>query len=309
MKLAFLYAGQGSQKVGMGRDFYNEEPIFSEIFDFLPPNLRALCFEGSAEELGETQNTQPALLAFAAGVTALLKQNGITPDIAAGLSLGEYSALTAAGVWDAETAISLVRFRGEQMALATKGRACKMAAAIGMPRDALAACCAEASKKGVAEIANYNCPNQLVIGGDADAVDDACGLALAAGARRCLPLAVSGAFHTSLMRPAANALEQKFKTLTFGKMRFPVVFNCTANELKAGENVPSLLVRQVQSGVYFEDTLRYIAAQGVDTVIEIGAGRVLSGFVKKTVPELKCFAIETHDDFKTVLAAIKKEKK
>lgn len=247
------------------------------------------------------------MVAFAAGVTALLREAGITPDYAAGLSLGEYSALQCAGVFDAKTAISLVAFRGQAMADAVQGRPCGMAAVLGMDRDALKAVCAEASDAGVVECTNFNCPGQIVISGDAAAVDKAGELAKAAGAKRVLPLKVSGPFHTSLMAPAGEALAEKFRSVAFGEMSFPVLFNCKGGPMEAGETIPELLVRQVQSSVYLEDTIRAMAGMGVDTIVEIGPGKALSAFVKKTEKGIKTYAVETVEDIEKLCEALKGE--
>ena len=309
MKLAFLYAGQGSQHVGMGRDFYEAYPVFQEIFDSAPVDfdLKKLCFEGPEEQLADTRYTQPCMVAFAAGVTALLLQAGVRPAMAAGLSLGEYSALEAAGVFDPMTAISLVAFRGQAMAQAVTGRPCGMAAVLNLDREKLQAACDAASDAGVVEIANYNCPGQLVIAGDAAAVEKASTLAQEAGARRVVPLKVSGPFHTSLMAPAGDALREKFKTTTFRAMNIPVLFNCKGNVMGDGDTIPALLERQVQSSVYLEDTIRTMAERGVDTFVEIGPGKTLSGFVRKTVKGAKTYAIDTVEDLNTVLTALKGE--
>ena len=309
MKVAFLYAGQGSQHVGMGQDLYEQYPQFREIFDNaqLDFDLKKLCFEGPEETLSQTQYTQPCMVAFAAGVTAILRDAGIRPELAAGLSLGEYSALHAAGVFDAQTAISLVAFRGKAMAEAVTGRPCGMAAILQLDRDKLQAACDGASDVGVVEIANYNCPGQLVIAGDAAAVDKASLLAKEAGARRVVPLKVSGPFHTSLMSPAGDALREKFKTVTFGEMDFPVLFNCKGDVMGEGDTIPALLERQVQSSVYMEDTIRRMAEMGVDTIVEIGPGKALSGFVRKTVKEIKTYPVETVKDLEAAIAALKGE--
>lgn len=309
MKLGFLYAGQGSQHVGMGRDLYDQHPLFRDIFDSAPVDfdLKGLCFDGPEEQLGQTQYTQPCMVAFAAGVTALLYEQGIRPDYAAGLSLGEYSALHAAGVLDAKTAIELVAFRGRAMAEAVKDRPCSMAAVLKLDREPLQAACDGASHLGVVEIANYNCPTQLVIAGDAAAVEKAGELALQAGAKRVVPLKVSGPFHTSLMAPAGEALAEKFRSVAFGEMSFPVLFNCKGGPMEAGETIPELLVRQVQSSVYLEDTIRAMAGMGVDTIVEIGPGKALSAFVKKTEKGIKTYAVETVEDIEKLCEALKGE--
>ncbi len=309
MKLAFLYAGQGAQHVGMGRDLYEIYPAFRQVLDSAPVDfdLKTLCFDGPEDQLNDTRYTQPCMVAFAAGVTALLREAGITPDYAAGLSLGEYSALQCAGVFDAKTAISLVAFRGQAMADAVQGRPCGMAAVLGMDRDALKAVCAEASDAGVVECTNFNCPGQIVISGDAAAVDKAGELAKAAGAKRVLPLKVSGPFHTSLMAPAGDALREKFQSVDFGAMEIPVLFNCLGDLKGEADTIPNLLEQQVQSSVYLEDTIRRLGELGVDTVVEIGPGRTLSGFVKKIVKGIKCYPVETAEELQAAIAALRGE--
>ena len=214
MKLAFLYAGQGSQHAGMGADLYASSPVFRRVMDEAAAavdfDLKTTCFEDPEGVINQTQYTQPCMVAFAAGVTAMLAEEGIRPEYAAGLSLGEYSALECAGVLDAKTAVELVAFRGKAMAKASEGLACGMTAVLALDRDRLQACCDEASALGVVQICNYNCPGQLVIGGQKAAVDRAAELAKEAGAKRCLPLKVSGPFHTALMHPAGVALAERF---------------------------------------------------------------------------------------------------
>ena len=211
MKLAILYAGQGSQHPGMGKDLYERYPAFREAFNAadLDFDLESVCFDDPEGVLNLTQYTQPCMVAFAAGVTAVLKENGVKADDLAGLSLGEYSALEAAGVFTAKQAVELAAFRGKAMADAAKGIECGMTAVMNLDRDALAKCCEEASALGCVQICNYNCPGQLVIGGEKAAVEKAAELAKAAGARRCIPLKVSGPFHTKLT--TVSDIKQAFR--------------------------------------------------------------------------------------------------
>ncbi len=308
MKLAILYAGQGSQHPGMGKDLYEAYPAFRAAFDAaeLDFDLKRTCFEDPDGVLNQTEYTQPCMVAFAAGVTAVLRENGVQADDLAGLSLGEYSALEAAGVFTAKQAVELAAYRGKAMADAAKGIDCGMTAVLNLERDALAKCCAEAADLGVVQICNYNCPGQLVIGGEKAAVDKAAELAKAAGARRCLPLKVSGPFHTTLMAPAGAALAKRFASEAFGAMQTPVLFNCLGREKTDAESIPALLEKQVQSSVYMEDTLRRLGELGVTDILEVGPGKALSGFVKKTLgADVHCTAVETAEELEAFLKSWK----
>ena len=251
MSLAFLYAGQGSQHPGMGADLYQAYPAFRAVLDSADVgfDLKTVSFTDPDGVLDQTEYTQPCMVAFAAGVTAILYEHGIRPAYAAGLSLGEYSALQAAGVFTPAQAVSLAAFRGKAMASACAGMACGMIAVLGLDRETLQQACRQTADDGVVEIANYNCPGQLVIAGQKAAVDRAAALARELGAKRCLPLKVSGPFHTSLLAPAGDALREKFREISFGPMTFPVLFNCLGREMGGDDTIPALLERQVQSSV------------------------------------------------------------
>ena len=293
----------------MGKDLYEAYPAFRAAFDAgeLDFDLHKVCFEDPDGVLNQTQYTQPCMVAFAAGVTAVLKEKGIRPDYVAGLSLGEYSALNAAGVLDAKTAIELTAFRGKAMAKAAEGIECGMTAVIALDRETLQACCDKAAALGVVQICNYNCPGQLVIGSEKAAVDAAAAAAKEAGAKRCLPLKVSGPFHTTLMHPAGDALAERFKSVAFGPMEIPVLFNCLGHEKSEADTIPALLEKQVQSSVYMEDTLRRLGELGVDTILEVGPGKALTGFVKKTLTGVTCYTVETAAELEAAVSALKGE--
>ncbi|MBE6009845.1 MAG: ACP S-malonyltransferase [Lachnospiraceae bacterium] len=310
MSIAFLYAGQGSQCAGMGKDLYESEELFKNVIDRADPgfDLKQIMFEADLETLSETRYTQPALAAFAAGVTAILYENNIRPSYVAGLSLGEYSALHAAGVFDTDTLIRLTAFRGRKMQEAAERTDGVMSAILGLPAEKVEEICKKASSAGTVEVANYNTAVQTVIGGDRKAVEAAEALAKEAGAKRCMRLKVSSAFHTSYMDPASEALEMYFRKLVFHPMQIPVIFNTLAQPLAdtQEEQIKSILVKQVKSGVRMKQTIEYLAAQGIDTIVEIGPGKALSGFVKKTAPEIKTYAIGDVESLQTVLDEWKK---
>ena len=298
MKIAFLYAGQGSQKVGMGVDIYREFPEYKKVIDEINPIYKNLMEKGPEEKLAETKYTQPCMAAFAAGVTKVLDTHGIKPDLATGLSLGEYSALHVSGVFTAQELVELLAFRGEEMQKAAEGIKCKMTAVLGIERHMVEEACIETNEKeiGYVVIANYNCPGQYVICGEELAVEYAEELLKKGGAKRCISLNVSGPFHTKFMKPAGESLRKKFEGINFGSPKIPIVYNATGNFQKENQTIKELLINQVQSSVYFEDCIRKLLMEGVDTMIEIGPGKALSGFVKKINREVTILKIETAED-------------
>lgn len=310
MKFGFLYAGQGSQHKGMGADLYEQYPTFRAAFDEAKTDfdLKKVCFEDPDGVINQTKYTQPCMVAFAVGMTDLLKEKGIVPSVAAGLSLGEYSALYAAGVFERETAVELAAFRGDAMQKAAEGTDSAMVAVLGLDREPLLEACEEASDLGTVVIANYNCPGQLVLGGQKDAVEKAAALAKEKGAKRCMPLKVSGPFHTPYMAPAGEALKGYFETVDFHKMQIPVIFNCLGDVKGEDVTIPELLVRQVQSSVYMEDSIRRMIDLGVDAIVEIGPGKALSGFLKRIDPQVKVYNVETAADVEALAALLQGRK-
>lgn len=308
MKLGFLYAGQGSQHPGMGADLYAADAAFRQAMDRAQAcvdfDLLSLCFQDRDGLLDRTRYTQPCMVAFAAAMTAALAARGVVPAAAAGLSLGEYAALHAAGVLSLEDAVRTVAFRGQAMEAAAEGVDSAMVAVLQLDREALEEACARAADKGCVVIANDNCPGQLVLGGEREAVMYAAELAREMGARRCVPLRVSGPFHTPLMAPAAHALAEYLPQVPMEEPQIPVAFNVLGGVGGPEEDVRSLLVRQVRSGVRMADCIRALVAMAPDALVEIGPGKVLSGFVKKIAPGFPVYAVETAEELEALTAAL-----
>ncbi len=314
MSIAFMYAGQGSQKKGMGQDMSYGFPTFNKVLDEMNSavdfDLRSVMFNDPDGSIDRTKYTQPCMAAFAAGVTAVLKENGIIPEFAAGQSLGEYSALHAAGVFSAEQLAAVTAFRGSAMEDAGQGTETGMYAVLGMEEAALHEICAQASEEtpeGDVFVSNLNAKGQIVISGEIHAADRARELASENGARRCIRLNTSGAFHTPYTKPAADKLGEYLRELMENKNpapEIPVIFNATAAPLpeeEAGAGIIDLLIRQIQSPVRMQQTIEYLKEHGVTQVIEIGPGKTIAGFVKKTVSGIEVDSIDSAEDLRRVI--------
>lgn len=303
MKLGIVFAGQGAQKRYMGLDFYNSYSIFKESMDGFKDSeeLKRLCFEAEMSELSQTKNTQPAMIAFGISIYKLLKSAGIEPEIVAGLSLGEYSALYSSNVLSESDTMSLVSHRGKIMQEASENTDSTMFAILGSSRESILKACEIASEYGIVEVCNYNSPSQIVISGEREAVEKAANLSLELGGKKAIELKVSGAFHTSLMNDAADKLRDKISEYQFNKMQVPIVFNSIGREKTKDESIQDLLYRQIKSSVYFQDSIEYMYEKGIDTIIEIGPSKILSGFIRKTQKNIKTYTIDNVDDFKNVI--------
>ncbi|WP_127594316.1 ACP S-malonyltransferase [Paenibacillus lautus] len=299
-KTAFIFPGQGAQSVGMGKDAYDAVPAARDLFLTADAQLgfplSSIIFNGPDEDLKQTVNTQPALLATSMAYLEAIRGKGIEPDYVAGHSLGEYSALVCTGVLSFEEAVSIVRARGEYMEAAVPGGQGAMAAVLGADREALSELCKSITAEGhVVELANMNCPGQIVISGSAQGVAAAAERVKEAGGKRAIPLEVSGPFHSTLMKEAANRLAGKLEQAAFNTPSVPVVANVTARPVEDAAAIRGLLVEQVYSPVLWHDSVEWMIAQGVDTFVEIGPGSVLSGLIKKIDKSVKVINVNSLD--------------
>lgn len=295
-KLAFIYPGQGAQKAGMGADFYENSPEAKSLFDeadaALDFDLKEICFQEN-EKLNETQYTQPAMVAACLAMTRVLTRRGIRPDMTAGLSLGEYAAIAAAGALKELDAVLLVRKRGLFMEHAVPAGEGAMCAVLGMTGEAL-----ERELRDTADvtIANYNCPGQMVITGKAEAVRAAAERLKTAGAKRTVLLNVSGPFHSPFLRTAGEELRKEIEKTELHPLMIPYVANVTAEKVERREEISDLLSRGVSSPVKWQQSMEYMIKEGVDTFVEIGPGRTLSGFLKKINTDVSVYHISSWED-------------
>lgn len=311
-KIAFLFPGQGSQTVGMGQALASKDKSVSDTFskadEVLGESLSSLIFQGPQEKLTLTTNAQPALLTTSIAILNYFSQNGIRPDYTAGHSLGEYSALVASGALAFEDAVFAVRKRGEFMEEAVPNGEGTMAAVLGMDREKLMDVTETVSAEGhPVQLANLNCPGQIVISGSKNGVELASAKAKEGGAKRVIPLDVSGPFHSSLMKPAAERFEAILDNISVKNAGIPVIANVTAEPMSDASEIKNRLIEQLYSPVLWEDSVRKMLELGVDTFIEIGPGKVLSGLVKKVDRSARTFAIYDEETCAAAVAALKEE--
>ncbi|SFE33492.1 ACP S-malonyltransferase [Succiniclasticum ruminis] len=310
-KVAFVFPGQGSQKVGMCKDFYDNyacaKKVFEEADDALGFSITKMCFEGPEEDLRLTKYTQPAILTCSVAALAVMREHGLECEAAGGHSLGEYSALVAADVMRLQDAVVAVHKRGEFMQEAVPVGEGAMAAVMGLTPDEIVAICqnVEAECGEEVQAVNFNCPGQVVIAGATKAVDKASEALKAAGAKRAIPLPVSAPFHSTLMKPAAERLKEVLDKIEFRDAKFPVFSNVTAEPVVKAEEIRALLVKQAASPVKWEMSMHRMIKDGFDTFVEVGPGKVLTGFTRKIDRAMNALNVEDMASLEKTLAYFK----
>lgn len=303
-KIAFIYPGQGAQKAGMGKDFYEQfdevKEIYKKASEDLGFSMEELCFEKN-DRLDLTEYTQVALVTTCLAMTKVVEEKGLKPDVTAGLSLGEYCAIAAAGGMSTQEAVRTVRIRGILMQNTVPTGVGAMAAVLGMETRDIEQV---VEKIEGAEVANYNCPGQTVITGVAEAVDRASVALKEAGAKRVMKLNVSGPFHSSMLKPAGEKLGEELEKVEWKALKIPYVTNVTADKVEDINDTKELLEKQVSSSVRWEQSMRNLIADGVDTFVEIGPGRTLAGFLKKIDRDVKVYNIQTVEDMESVIGEL-----
>jgi [acyl-carrier-protein] S-malonyltransferase len=287
--VGFLFPGQGSQSVGMGKALFEAHSelrqVYAEATEVLGYDIAELCFNGPAETLNLTEHTQPALLVSSVAALRVLESVGITPQAVAGHSLGEYTALVAAGGLTYRDAVAIVQKRGRYMAEAVPPGTGLVAALLGLSTDAVKEACREAASAGIVQAANFNSPGQVVIAGEKPAVERAIELAKSKGCKKAVPLPVSVPVHTPLMQKAADRLAKELAAITWSDLRMPLINNAEARPIVNAGDIPASLVRQLPSSVLWEDSVTRMVSMGIKTFVEVGPGTVLTGLVRRIVPD------------------------
>lgn len=297
MKTVFMFSGQGAQYAGMGKELYRNYAVAKDIFDradqVLGYSIRDICFEDE-RKLGETEYAQPAILTMSIAAMKVLEEQGVRADMTAGLSLGEYSAYVASGAMDFEEAVALVQKRGKYMAEAVPSGEGAMYAIIGLDQELVEESCREAEDAGLglAMPANYNAPGQIVIAGKTESVAKAAEIAKEKGAKLAVKLKVSGPFHTPLLQPASERLKTELEKMCISEMEIPVYTNVNAEIVPAKEDIIPILIRQICCPVRWESIIRNMNTAGADTYIELGPGKALTGFVKRTLKGVNILHVE-----------------